>query len=163
MRMIVARVFLFVALTSSLIAAPTHLVNEPPVSIREVAPGVMLVDFGRVAFGNLEIVPPTEAAGTVTVHFGGAMASGRVERKPPGTVRYGMATTTLQGAAPRVVAPPVDARNTRQLTGKEEPDWNGFITPPAVLTPAEWGVLLPFRWVEIEGWPGELRPEHLRR
>jgi hypothetical protein len=32
-----------------------------------------------------------------------------------------------------------------------------------VLTPKEWGVILPFRWVEIEGWPGELRPAHLRR
>jgi hypothetical protein len=32
-----------------------------------------------------------------------------------------------------------------------------------VLTPPEWGVVTPFRWVEIEGWPGELRPEHLNR
>jgi hypothetical protein len=49
----------------------------------------------------------------------------------------------------KVVAPLANARNT---------------TPPAVLTPPEWGVLTPFRWVEIEGWPGELRPgEVLRR
>ena len=32
-----------------------------------------------------------------------------------------------------------------------------------MLTPTAWGVVLPFRWVEIEGWIGELRPEHLRR
>ncbi len=158
-----AGLLLLVAAARSLVAAPTHLVNEPPVSIREVAPGVMLVDFGRVAFGNLELTPPADTAGTVTVHFGEAMARGRIDRQPPGTVRYGTATATWPGAATRVVAPPADARNTRQLTGTEQPDWNGFITPPAVLTPANWGVLVPFRWVEIEGWPGALRPEQLRR
>ena len=35
--------------------------------------------------------------------------------------------------------------------------------PEAVLTPAAWGVVTPFRWVEIEGWLGELRPDQLRR
>ena len=42
----------------------------------------------------------------------------------------------------------MDARNTK---------------PPAVLTPAAWGVLTPFRWVEVEGWPSELQPEQIRR
>jgi hypothetical protein len=30
-------------------------------------------------------------------------------------------------------------------------------------TPAEWGVLLPFRWVEMEGWPGPLTPGQVER
>jgi alpha-L-rhamnosidase len=130
-------------------AAPVRLVAQAPVQISSVAPGVMLVDFGRVAFGNLRLLPPAGASGTVTVHFGEALAEGRVNRQPPGTVRYSLARATLAGAAPIVAAPPPDARNTRQ--------------PAAVLTPPEWGVITPFRWVEIEGWPGELRPEHLRR
>ena len=130
-------------------AAPVHLVLQPPVQITTVAPGVVLVDFGRVAFGNLRLSPPPGVQGTVTVHFGEALADGRVNRKPPGTVRYSMTRVTLAGAESIVVAPPPDARNTRQ--------------PAAVLTPPEWGVVMPFRWVEIEGWPGELRPEHLRR
>jgi len=53
-----------------------------------------------------------------------------------------------------VVAPPVDKRNT-ELVSKRH--------PPAILTPAKWGVVLPFRWVEIEGWPGELRPDQIVR
>jgi hypothetical protein len=53
-----------------------------------------------------------------------------------------------------VAAPPADVRNTEQVSDKH---------PPAVLTPAEWGVVLPFRWVEIEGWPGELKPEQIVR
>ena len=130
-------------------AAPVRLVLQAPVSISSVAPGVVLVDFGRVAFGNLRILPPAGLAGEVTVHFGEALASGRVNRTPPGSVRYSMTRVTLGGAASAVAAPPPDARNTRQ--------------PAAVLTPPEWGVVTPFRWVEIEGWPGELRPEHLGR
>lgn len=144
-------------------SAPVHLVDEAPAAITNVAPGVQLVDFGRVAFGNLRLLPPAGARATLTVHFGEAFADGRINRKPPGSVRYAAAGVTLAGPASVVAAPPPDARNTRQLTGTEKPDPFGHVTPPAVLTPREWGVLLPFRWVEIEGWPGELRPEHLRR
>jgi hypothetical protein len=130
-------------------AAPTHLVPEAPIHINRVAPDTVLVDFGRVAFGNLRLTPPANATGEITIHFGEAFASGRINRQPPGTVRYATTKITLVGAQPLVAAPPADARNTQQ--------------PAAVLTPAEWGVVLPFRWVEIEGWSGELRPEHLRR
>jgi alpha-L-rhamnosidase len=154
---------LFAAAPQPAASAPVHLVDEAPGAITRVAPGVHLVDFGRVAFGNLRLLPPAGARASVTVNFGEAFANGRINRKPPGSVRYATATVTLAGPAPVVAAPPPDARNTRQLTGAEKPDQHGHITPPAILTPKEWGVILPFRWVEIEGWPGELRPEHLRR
>jgi alpha-L-rhamnosidase len=130
-------------------AAPVRIVAQAPVAVSAVAPGAVLVDFGRVAFGNLRLLPPEGASGTITIHFGEALAAGRVNRQPPGTVRYSVVQVTLAGASPVVAAPPPDARNTRQ--------------PAAIPTPAEWGVVTPFRWVEIEGWPGELRPEHLRR
>jgi alpha-L-rhamnosidase len=147
--------FLIVAVASlvlaavPLTAAPVHLVDETPVKITAVEPGVHLVDFGRVAFGNLRLEPPTAASGKITVHFGEAFANGRIDRKPPGSVRYQETTATLVGATPVVVAPPRDKRNTEHRD--------------AILTPPEWGVILPFRWVEIEGWPGELRPEMVRR
>jgi alpha-L-rhamnosidase len=126
-----------------------HLVEQAPAQITTVAPGMFLVDFGRVAFGNLRLAPTANATNTITLHFGEAFANGRINRKPPGTVRYASTKITLAGTRSLVAAPPADARNTKQ--------------PAAVLTPPEWGVVLPFRWVEIEGWPGELRPEHLRR
>ncbi len=135
-------------------AAPTHLVEQAPSEITSVAPGVYLVDFGQVAFGNLLLKPGPAAASPVVVHFGEAFANGRINRKPPGTVRYSTANATLAGTKPLVVAPPVDKRNTEQRTPNH---------PPAILTPKEWGVVTPFRWVEIEGWPGELRPENVRR
>ena len=129
-------------------SAPVQLVEQPPASVTNIAPGVILVDFGRVAFGNLQLQPATDSTNTVTIHFGEAFADGRIDRKPPGSVRHAQAEARLAGAKPLVVAPMADKRNT---------------TPPAVLTPPEWGVVLPFRWVEIEGWPGELRPEQIRR
>ncbi|HTZ21308.1 MAG TPA: family 78 glycoside hydrolase catalytic domain [Opitutaceae bacterium] len=130
-------------------AAPTKLVTQSPQAVTEVAPGVFLADFGRVAFGNLRLLPPAGATGAVTVHFGEALKAGRIDRQPGGTIRYARATTTLAGPAPLVVAPAADARNTKQ--------------PAAVLTPADWGVVLPFRWVEIEGWPGPLHQAQLER
>ena len=64
-----------------------HLVEEPPVQISAVAPDVFLVDFGRAAFGNLQVTPPANAAGkSITVHFGEAFKAGRIDRKPPGSV-----------------------------------------------------------------------------
>src|SRR5688572_26803853 len=130
-------------------AAPVHLVDEAPVSVKAVAPNTYLVDFGRVAFGNLQLTPSSGAGEKITVHFGEAFTEGRINRKPPGSVRYASTEITLAGQAPVLAAPLPDKRNTT--------------LPMAVLTPPEWGVVLPFRWVEIEGWPGDLRPEHLRR
>jgi hypothetical protein len=135
-------------------AAPVHLVEQKPVSIQTVTPGVILVDFGKVAFGNLKLTPPAGANQEITVHFGESFKNGRIDRKPPGTVRYAVAKLKLTGTTPLLAAPPADARNTQQ-TQKN--------TPPAVLTPPEWGVVLPFRWVEIEGWPGELRQADIIR
>jgi len=125
-------------------AAPVRLVDQAPITVSIVAPGVVLVDFGRVAFGNVRLSPPAGAAGKVTVHFGEALAGGRIDRTPPGTVRYGRVEVELAGGKPVVVAPQADERNTRH--------------PAAVRTPAEWGVVLPFRWVEVEGWPGPFHP-----
>ncbi len=133
----------------------THQVEQAPVKISEVARGVYLVDFGRVAFGNLLLHPAgsagesnSAAQGEATVRFGEALKNGRVDAQPPGTVRYAEVKARLNGSAAIRVAPPADARNTR---------------PPAVLTQPDWGVLTPFRWVEVEGWPGTLHAREIRR
>ena len=130
-------------------AAPVKLVPEHSVGITRVAPQVILVDFGRVAFGNLLITPPAGNAKPIKVHFGEALKNGRIDRKPPGSVRYAVVEMKPQGSRPVVVAPPANARNIKQ--------------PEAVLTPESWGVVLPFRWVEIEDWPGELEPDQITR
>ena len=65
-----------------------------------------------------------------------------------------MTNVTLAGEGAIVAAPPADPRNTEHESSRH---------PPAILTPAEWGVVLPFRWVEIEGWEEELLPEQIVR
>jgi len=130
-------------------SAPVQLVEQPPRQITNVAPGVVLVDFGHVAFGNLRLDPPASANGKIAVHFGEAFQNGRINRNPPGSVRYARIEAQLAGEKPVVVAPAASPRHTTN--------------PAAVLTPPEWGVVLPFRWVELEGWPGELRPDQIRR
>jgi alpha-L-rhamnosidase len=130
-------------------AAPIHLVEQAPVSIDKIAPGVFLVDFGRVAFGNLSLTSTNSTASqSVTVRFGEALKDGRVDTHPPGSVRYEEVKVTPKRGETLIVTPPIDARNTKT---------------PAVLTPAPWGALTPFRWVEVEGWPNELHADQIRR
>ncbi len=43
--------------------APTHLEYENPIQIKKTEPGVFLVDFGRVAFGNIRLMPRADATG----------------------------------------------------------------------------------------------------
>ena len=142
------------AIAAACTAAPVRLVDEAPVSITQVKPDVILIDFGRVSFGNIHLTPPAGIDHPVSVHFGEDLKNGRINRMPPGTVRYAMTGLRLKGNGPLRAAPPADERNTTT-------DRPG--TPPAVLTPPEWGVILPFRWVEIEGWPGELSPNNIIR
>jgi alpha-L-rhamnosidase len=136
-----------VCVGATAVAAPVKIVEQDPVSVVKLPDGEYLLDFGRVAFGNLLVSPEPGSKGEVTFRFGEAMRDGRIDRNPPGSVRYSEVKADLNGTS-EVVAPPADARNTK---------------PPAVLTPPQWGVLTPFRWVEIEGWPGRLRPGEVKR
>jgi alpha-L-rhamnosidase len=129
--------------------APIHLVEQSPVGISKIAPGVFLVDFGRVAFGNLSLRPPNSiTSDAITVRFGEALKDGRVDTHPPGSVRYAEVKVPRKGGETLRVTPLVDVRNTKA---------------PAVLSPASWGVLTPFRWVEVEGWATELYADQIRR
>ena len=128
-------------------AAPTMIVVEKSQSIRKLDDGTILVDFGRVSFGNIHIMSPGENQ-SITVHFGEAQKDQRINRNPGGTIRYTKTTAELKGEK-SLVAPPADKRNTT--------------LPAAILTPKEWGVVLPFRWVEIEGWKGDFSEKNIQR
>ena len=134
-------------IVASASAAPIKLVAQAPEKITKLSDGIWLVDFGKVAFGNIDIINAGEPK-SVTVHFGEASVNGRIHRKPGGTIRYAKVGVTVSGQAMRV-APPADKRNTT--------------LPAAILTPSEWGVVLPFRWVEIEGWQGAFTADNIRR
>ncbi|MFG0253722.1 MAG: family 78 glycoside hydrolase catalytic domain [Rhodopirellula sp. JB053] len=129
---------------------------QEPVSIQRINDKVTLIDFGKVAFGNITMPVPS-GRGTANVHFGEKLLDGRIDRNPPGTVRYGMTQVRRgQQLGTAIVPTPVDARNIVQ---------SGVIyaNPPAVLTPRSWKSVMPFRWVEIENLDADYPYEWIRR
>ena len=132
------------------------LTAQEAVTAKRINANVTLLDFGNVAFGNITM-PNPENVDAAKVHFGEKFKGGRIDRKPPGTVRYGMTTIRQsQRDGDLIVPAPVDARNVQQgdlLKGN----------PPAVLTPAEWESVMPFRWVEIEGLGADYPYDLIRR
>lgn len=132
------------------------LTEQAPVSVKKIDDKTMLVDFGKVAFGNVALSAPNAGSQAAKIHFGEKLKDGRIDRQPPGTVRYGVSefrkASGEEGTS--IVATPANARNTEQVARNH---------PPAVLTPKAWLPAIPFRWVEIEGWEGEFKPEYIAR
>lgn len=114
-----------------------------PVASRVTGDGVLFLDFGRAAFGTLG-VPVLRAGRTapMVVHLGEKLGEeGRLDRNPPGTIRYRriVQQVLIDAGECRLVIPP-DGRNTG---------------PDAILMPDEVGEVMPFRYAEIEdaaGW-----------
>ncbi|MCH7228424.1 family 78 glycoside hydrolase catalytic domain, partial [Verrucomicrobiaceae bacterium E54] len=101
--------YLPLGLASLLPAAEVHLVEEAVVRHQRLDDGSILLDFGKVAFGNLKVkLPQQQTPGGLKFHFGEASKDGRVDRDPPGSVRYRLADVRETGAAGewQVVAPP---------------------------------------------------------
>ncbi len=134
------------------------LTEQAPVSIRKIDGNITQVDFGRVAYGNVALRVLRGGSGAARVHFGEKLKDGRIDRKPPGTVRYGVSEFRdgRAEAGKWIVPAPVNARNTEQVAAKGT-------HPPAALTPEAWLPVMPFRWVEIENRPGELKPGDIVR
>ena len=133
-----------------------EVIEQDPVSIKQIDDNVTLIDFGKVAFGNI-VMPVPSGRGTASVHFGERLNDDRIDRQPPGTVRYGSTAIRRGGQRGHWIVPaPVDARNIEQA---------GLIyaNPPAVLTPPGWRSVMPFRWVEIEGLGKDFPYDRIRR
>lgn len=102
------------------------------------------IDFGKAAFGQLRLSLSSKIDTSVTVRLGEAIhADGTINQTPGGTIRYaeyqlklksGNHTYTLQFQP--------DKRNT----GAQ-----------AIKMPDDIGEVLPFRYVELQGYNGELK------
>jgi hypothetical protein len=129
---------------------PLQKTDQRPHSLQKAA-GVYRIDFGKAAFGQLRLQLSTlKENDTVTVHLGEAIsADGRINRKPGGTIRYQAYRLPLQpGTHSYQVRIRPDARNTG---------------PQAIKMPDYIGEVLPFRYVEVEGYAGELKtPDAVR-
>ena len=132
------------------------LVDQSPIDVRRLDDDTLRIDFGRVGFGNLQVIAPERSNGPLVFHLGERSTHSvstesdptleRVDRDPPGTIRYHRIEVVAGDGERFVVAPPPDRQNTTVDSDRH---------PPAVLLPESWGVVTPFRWVEVEGWPAD--------
>ena len=112
--------------------------------------GNVFVDYGRDAFGQLEItLIGQQDTDTVTVHLGEACKGSEVDKTPNGTIRY-----------KRICIPLSKGQHTYTV----KPDWevydNGLYS---LYMPSEVGEVTPFRYCEIEGYRNKLLSEDVVR
>jgi hypothetical protein len=123
---------------------PLQVSDEYPADITSSGDGLWLIDFGKDAFGRLKVTLASEKeADTVIVRLGETLKNGRIDRRPPGTVRYAEYRLPLSaGTHTYVVKIRPDRRNTdvRANVSSVKP----------ILMPDYTGEVLPFRYCEIE-------------
>lgn len=129
---------------------PLQKQNDVPVRLTQVSPGVQVCDFGKAAYGQLQLSLTSHTGrDTVVVHLGEAISGGRVNRKPGGTIRYSQYTLPLlQGTHTYHVKIRPDGRNTDARANESG------VKP--ILMPEYIGEVTPFRYCEIENYPQEL-------
>jgi alpha-L-rhamnosidase len=125
-----------------------------PVRVVTNSKGRVFVDFGRAAFGWVELLasPEMDRGGAFTLHLGEKADGLSVDTNPGGTIRYAKATGALTRPGVYRVPLEVDKRNTSG--GKEG---------AAILLPPEFGVVMPFRYVEVEECPYPVTAETIRQ
>ncbi|MDR3194123.1 MAG: family 78 glycoside hydrolase catalytic domain [Tannerella sp.] len=123
---------------------PLQVTDEYPAGITPLGRDHLLVDFGKAAFGRLRVTLSSAVeTDTVTVRLGETLRDGRIDRTPPGTVRYAEYRLPLSsGTHTYAVKIPPDSRNT-------DTRMNGFGGTP-IFMPDYTGEVLPFRYCEIE-------------
>ncbi len=107
----------------------------------EQSSGGWTMDFGRQAFGWLELdVECVADDAELVVRMSEAWRDGALDRSPPGSVRYAESRLAVRAGRRRYRVPLVaDARNTG---------------PAAIHLPASLGVVMPFRFAEVDVVPG---------
>lgn len=108
----------------------------------------LFIDFGKAAFASLKFSPHQDMK-KVVVHLGEKLdANGRIDRDPPGTIRYiKIEQDVPAGSNSLRMIIPADERNTG---------------PNAIPMPKQIGEVLPFRYAEIEDGV-KISPESIRQ
>ena len=129
---------------------PQIVRSETAATIRRLDSRTTLLDFGRASFASLRVSLTSATGGdTVYVAIGEAMKQGRIDSRPPGTVRYYRYPVVLQrGRHTYDIVPAHDRRNTG---------------PQAVLMPDYVGEVAPFRYCQIEDYAGDVASDDVIR
>ncbi|WP_434036674.1 family 78 glycoside hydrolase catalytic domain [Formosa sp. 4Alg 33] len=108
-----------------------------PVNIQKLGDGHYFIDFGKAYFGTLSIKAKASQKDTVVFHLAEQLSSEyTVNRNPKGTIRY-----------QNVVLPHLNKGESINL---KLPKVIGNTKPEAIALPESFGVIMPFRYCEIE-------------
>ncbi|MCF7975865.1 MAG: family 78 glycoside hydrolase catalytic domain, partial [Phycisphaerae bacterium] len=120
-----------------------------PAVFKKTGPGSYFVDFGKDAFGTLELTYTTNVQETLIVRLGEKLKEGNIDRNPGGTIRYQQVNLDVSPQQKHYVLQlPADKRNTNAA---------------AVPLPESLGVVTPFRYVEIDHVTQALGPESVKQ
>jgi hypothetical protein len=107
-----------------------------PAAFVHTADGNYFADFGKDAFGTLELNYKTIENDTLIICLGEKLLNGKIDRNPGGTIRSA------------VVKLPVSPSQTNYTLQLKVDKRNTF--PSAVHLPDSFGVIMPFRYTEIK-------------
>jgi len=108
-----------------------------PDKIKELGPNHYFIDFGKDAFGTLILNFKSSKPDTVIIHLGEkSINSSAVDRNPGGTIRYQKVILA--------VSPSNESFTIKLLPDKRNANL------PAIPLPDSFGVIMPFRYCEIE-------------
>lgn len=124
---------------------------QKPAKVVHTSDGTVLLDFERDAFGWIEL---NAAKGEYVIRAGEKLDSrGGVDANPGGTIRHAEVHVTSHGSGFERVPFVADERNTKGVNGQTH----------AYPIPAKFGVVMPFRYVEVVSAPCEVGAEGVRR
>jgi len=105
------------------------------VNMFKAADGSYFIDFGKDAFGTLELKYKASKDETLTISLGEKLLNGKIDTKPGGTIRF---------AEVKLSVSPAQINYTIQLTADKRNTGDAAIHLPDSL-----GVVMPFRYAEI--------------
>ena len=123
---------------------PLRKQDVSPQKIFHIEENRTLVDFGKANFGRLKVdLFGNSESDTATIHLGEKLKNGLIDRKPEGSIRYELFKIALKSGwhSYEILIPP-----------------HYYVSKPDRIfrMPEYIGKVMPFRYCEIENYPGQL-------
>ena len=129
---------------------PLTQMSVKPIRVVTNKDGHAFVDFGKAAFGWIDLIPQQNKPyiGPFELHVGEKANGDAVDTRPGGAIRYAPVSGALTQQSVYRVPFTADAQNT---------SGNAAQVPPEV------GVIMPFRYVEVEECPFPVTTDAIRQ
>ncbi len=119
--------------------------NIKPADAKITADGSYFIDFGKHAFGTLQLNYQPKKEENLTIRLGEKLLDGKIDRNPGGTIRFQeVQLKAVPEKKSYLIELVPDKRNTNEL---------------AVVMSDSFPVIMPFRYVEIDGAADNFNPE----